>query len=68
MFAFLLESAFVGALVWGERRLGPRRHFFAALAVAGGSWLSGYFILVTDAFMLNSSGKVRPAEDTHGFY
>ena len=24
MFAFLLESAFIGALVWGERRLGPR--------------------------------------------
>jgi len=25
MFAFLLESAFVGALVFGEKRLGPRR-------------------------------------------
>ena len=25
MFAFLLESAFVGALVWGEKRLGPRQ-------------------------------------------
>ena len=24
MFAFFLESAFVGALIWGERRLGPR--------------------------------------------
>src|SRR5215813_1856460 len=26
MFAFFLESAFVGALIWGERRLGPRLH------------------------------------------
>jgi cytochrome d ubiquinol oxidase subunit I len=34
MFAFLLESAFVGALVWGEKRLGPRKHFLAAVAVA----------------------------------
>src|SRR6266850_828377 len=34
MFAFLLESAFVGALVWGETRLGPRKHFVAALGVA----------------------------------
>jgi len=33
MFAFFLESAFVGALVWGERRLGPRLHFLAALGV-----------------------------------
>src|SRR4030095_10137905 len=51
MFAFLLESAFVGVLVWGERRLGPRKHFLATVAVAVGSWLSAYFILVTNAFM-----------------
>jgi cytochrome bd ubiquinol oxidase subunit I len=51
MFAFFLESAFVGALIWGEKRLGPRNHFLAAVAVALGSWTSGYFILVTNAFM-----------------
>ncbi|HKE86835.1 MAG TPA: cytochrome ubiquinol oxidase subunit I [Vicinamibacterales bacterium] len=56
MFAFLLESAFVGALVWGEQRLGPRLHFLAALGVAIGSWLSGYFILVTNAFMQHPVG------------
>ena len=33
MFAFFLESAFVAALVFGEARLSPRRHFSAALAV-----------------------------------
>ena len=27
MFAFFLESAFVGVLIWGEKRLGPRYHF-----------------------------------------
>src|SRR5437763_1811780 len=31
MFAFFLESAFVGALIWGEKRLGPRGHFAAAM-------------------------------------
>lgn len=51
MFAFFLESAFVGALIWGEKRLGPRYHFLAALGVALGSWISGYFIIVTNAFM-----------------
>jgi cytochrome bd ubiquinol oxidase subunit I len=30
MFAFFLESAFVGALIWGEERLGPQLHFLAA--------------------------------------
>jgi len=56
MFAFFLESAFVGALIWGEKRLGPRNHFLAAVAVALGSWTSGYFILVTNAFMQHPAG------------
>ena len=56
MFAFFLESAFMGALIWGEKRLGPRYHFLAAVAVAVGSWLSGFFILVTNAFMQHPVG------------
>src|SRR6266478_4782948 len=61
MFAFFLESAFVGALIWGEKRLGPRGHFAAAIAVALGSWLSGYFILVTNAFMQHPVGhQIEP--------
>src|SRR5580700_11464920 len=56
MFAFFLESAFIGALIWGEKRLGPRYHFLAAVAVALGSWLSGFFILVTNAFMQHPVG------------
>jgi len=56
MFAFFLESAFVGALIWGEKRLGPRNHFLAAVAVATGSWLSAFFILVTNAFMQHPVG------------
>ena len=56
MFAFFLESAFVGALIWGEKRLGPRYHFLAAVAVALGSWISGFFILVTNAFMQHPVG------------
>jgi cytochrome bd ubiquinol oxidase subunit I len=56
MFAFFLESAFIGAVIWGEKRLGPRYHFLASIAVALGSWLSGYFILVTNAFMQHPAG------------
>ena len=64
MFAFLLESAFVGVLVWGEKRLGPRKHFLAAVAVAVGSWLSAYFIMVTSAFMQHPVGYVVAADGT----
>src|SRR5499427_4656760 len=56
IFAFFLESAFIGALIWGEKRLGPRVHFLAALAAALGSRLSGYFILVTNAFVQHPVG------------
>jgi cytochrome bd ubiquinol oxidase subunit I len=62
MFTFFLESAFIGALVWGEKRLGPRNHFLAALGVAVGSWSSGYFILVTNAFMQAPRGHAFAAD------
>ena len=64
LFAFFLESACLGLLVWGERRLGPRRHFGAALALLLGSWLSGYFIVVTNAFMQHPVGHVITADGT----
>ena len=66
MFAFFLESAFIGALIWGEKRLGPRYHFLAVLAVALGSWLSAYFILVTNAFMQYPVGHRLEADGTLG--
>jgi cytochrome bd ubiquinol oxidase subunit I len=64
MFAFFLESAMVGAMIWGEKRLGPRNHFLATLGVALGSWLSGYFILATNAFMQHPVGYAAAADGT----
>src|SRR5258708_4561776 len=51
VFAFFLESTFLGLFLFGEKRLGPRGHLAAAVALFLGSWLSGYFIIVTNAFM-----------------
>jgi cytochrome d ubiquinol oxidase subunit I len=56
MFAFFLESALVAAVVWGEKRLGPKKHFLCTLGVFVGSWLSGYFIVTTNAFMQHPTG------------
>jgi cytochrome bd ubiquinol oxidase subunit I len=56
MFAFFLESAFIAALIWGEKRLGQRYHFLTTVAVAVGSWLSAFFILVSNAFMQHPVG------------
>lgn len=64
VFAFVLESAFLGLLVYGERRLGPRLHFGAALMVCIGTWLSGWFIVVTNAFMQHPVGHEVLADGT----
>jgi cytochrome d ubiquinol oxidase subunit I len=62
MFAFFLESAFLGLFLYGEKRLSPRAHWWSAFAVFAGSWLSGYFIIATDAWMQNPVGYVRAAD------
>jgi cytochrome d ubiquinol oxidase subunit I len=61
MFAFFLESSFLGLFLFGEKRLSPRAHLASAFAVFAGSWLSGYFIVATDAWMQHPVGyTVRP--------
>ena len=53
MFAFFLESSFLGLFIFGEKKLGPKGHLVAALLVFLGSWLSGFFIVTTNAWMQN---------------
>ncbi len=55
-FAFFLESTFLGLFLFGEKRLGPKGHWWAAFLVFLGSWLSGYFIIATDAWMQHPTG------------
>jgi cytochrome d ubiquinol oxidase subunit I len=62
MFAFFLESAFLGLFLYGEKRLSPRAHWWSAMAVFLGSWLSGFFIIVTDAWMQHPVGYERVAD------
>ncbi len=56
VFSFFLESSFLGAFLFGERRLGPRLHWLAAFLVFLGSWLSGFFIIATNAWMQHPVG------------
>jgi cytochrome d ubiquinol oxidase subunit I len=56
MFAFFAESAFLGLFLFGEKKLGRRGHLGAAIMLLVGSWLSGYFIIVTNAFMQHPVG------------
>lgn len=56
VFSFFLESAFLGLFLFGERKLGPRGHFIVALLMFAGTWLSGYFIVATNAWMQHPVG------------
>jgi cytochrome d ubiquinol oxidase subunit I len=68
VFSFFLESSFLGLFLFGEKKLGRIGHWWAAFFVWLGSWLSGYFIVATDAWMqyptayrLNSHGGIELA-------
>jgi cytochrome d ubiquinol oxidase subunit I len=51
VFSFFLESTFLGLFLFAERRLSAWAHWGAAFMVFVGSWISGYFIIVTSAWM-----------------
>ena len=56
IFAFFLESSFIGLLLWGEKLIGPKGHWFSSMMVFLGTWMSGYFIIQTNAWMLHPVG------------
>jgi len=56
LFAFFLESGFLGLVLFGEKRLGPRGHTIATILLAIGTWLSGFFITATNAWMQHPVG------------
>ncbi|HYT56291.1 MAG TPA: cytochrome ubiquinol oxidase subunit I [Verrucomicrobiae bacterium] len=64
VFAFFLESSFLGLFLFGEKRFGTRIHWLAAFMVFVGSWLSGFFIIVTDAWMQHPIGYEIAADGT----
>jgi cytochrome bd ubiquinol oxidase subunit I len=51
MFAFFAESVFLGIFLAGRERVSARVHYVSAIFVFLGSWLSGFFIIATNAWM-----------------
>ena len=56
VYAFFLESGFLGLFLFGHGRVSRTLHWIAGLGVAVGSLLSGYFIVATDAWMQHPVG------------
>ena len=60
-FAFFLESTFLGLVIYGEKKLSRRAHTWAVAALCAGAWISGYFIIATNAFMQHPVGYALTA-------
>jgi cytochrome bd ubiquinol oxidase subunit I len=56
MFAFFAESVFLGIFLAGRHRVSARIHWLSAVMVFAGSWLSGFFIIATNAWMQHPVG------------
>src|ERR1700737_1670963 len=56
VFSFFLESSFLGLFLFGEKKLGRIGHWLSVFLVFLGSWLSGYFIIATNAWMQHPTG------------
>jgi len=62
VFSFFLESAFLGLFLYGEKRISQTMHWFASLMVFLGSCISGFFIIVADAWMQHPVAYERMAD------
>ncbi|WP_202841845.1 cytochrome ubiquinol oxidase subunit I [Luteimonas saliphila] len=68
MTAFFLEAGFLGVMLFGMNRVGPRLHFMATLMVALGTFISAFWILSANSWMhtptgfeINEVGQFVPA-------
>jgi cytochrome d ubiquinol oxidase subunit I len=56
IFAFFLESSFLGVLLFGRKKFGAGMHFLSAVAVAAGAHLSAVWIVVANSWMQTPAG------------
>ena len=56
IFAFALESGFLGLLLFGWNRVSPKVHFFATIMVALGSMFSAIWIVVANSWQQTPAG------------
>ena len=67
--AFFLEAGFLGVMLFGMERVGRKLHMFATCMVAGGTFLSAFWILSVNSWMqtpagfgIGADGKMFPTD------
>jgi cytochrome d ubiquinol oxidase subunit I len=56
LIAFFMESSFLGILLFGEKRVSRRTHWFATLMVALGATLSAFWIVAANSWQQTPAG------------
>ncbi len=56
MFAFFLEAGFLGILLFGWDRVGPKLHYFATICVCLGAHFSAVWIIIANSWMQTPAG------------
>jgi len=54
--AFFLEAVFLGVLLFGCEKVSDRTYFLSSVLTGFGAWLSGFWILVVNAWMQTPQG------------
>jgi cytochrome d ubiquinol oxidase subunit I len=54
--AFFLEASFLGVMLFGWNRVGPKLHFAATIIVAAGTLISAFWILSANSWMQTPQG------------
>ena len=62
LFAFFLESSFLGVLIFGRRKVKPRTYMISSWVVFGGSCLSALWILIANSWMQTPTGATLSAD------
>ncbi|MDR3569476.1 MAG: cytochrome ubiquinol oxidase subunit I [Syntrophobacteraceae bacterium] len=67
--AFFLEASFLGVMLFGKNRVGPKTYFAANIIVALGTLLSAFWILAANSWMqtprgytIAANGLIYPAD------
>ncbi len=67
--AFFLEAGFLGVMLFGLKRVGPKLHFLATSMVAAGTLMSAFWILAVNSWMqtpggyaINDQGQFIPTD------
>jgi cytochrome d ubiquinol oxidase subunit I len=60
--AFFMEASFLGVMLFGWKKVGPRLHFIATALVAVGTLVSAFWIISANSWMQDPTGYVRLAD------